>query len=312
MIDAFSGSFSVLVVVAVGAILYRIGFLDDQTAGTISKLAMKVAVPCMLFVNAVDNFTWQFLHETGVWFFLPLAVIVVLYGIAWGIAPLLLPAGDRGVFAAMFSMPNTLSIGLPITLAIFGVDGVPFVTAYYVATAIFFWGFAVNMIARDGGQPPVQGAERVKKVFSPPFVAFLLGAAVSLSGIPIPFFAVKSLGYLGDMTTPLTLLLTGTIIGKMGRSAFILGRSAATTLAGRFAISPVICFLVCFAAGAPAALAKVYVVQAGLPSMNQVMLMSKYYHANEKLAAQMLVITSAMSVIFVPLTVLLLQLVYGA
>jgi Predicted permeases len=307
MWQAFAGIFGILLISGLGYYLSRINFMDASATRFVTKLATKVTIPCMLFKNAVTNFTPEFLETTGFWLLIPLLIIIFLHAMAYGIAKLLhIRKGDTGVFCAMISMPNTLSIGLPITLAIFGVTGIPYVMAFYVSTAVFFWGYAVNWVARDGGQMIVGKLEAVKRIFSPPLLAFLLGAGMNMVHVPLPNFIAAAVENLGGMTTPLTLLLTGSILADMGRDAFKLDKAGAVTLVGRLLLSPVVCLLICLAVSVPMEMTRNYTVQAGLPSMNQVLLMSKYYGANDRLCAQMLMLTTLLSLVTIPLTVLVL------
>ncbi len=307
MFQAFEGVFGILLIVAVGYYLSQKRFMDTASTQFLTKLAAKIAIPCMLFNNAITNFTIDFLRSTGWGLLIPFCVIVILHGVAYISALLLrLPSSDRGVFCAMISMPNTLSIGLPITLAIFGTSGIPYVMAFYVATALFFWGFAVKMIARDAGIRESSRLEAIKKIFTPPLLAFLLGAAINMTGINMPKSFLIATGNLGAMTTPLTLLLTGSILAEMGREAFRLDKTGIITLLGRLALSPVVCLVICLGASLPHEITENYTVQSGLPSMNQVMLMSKYYGANQRLCAQMLTLTTLLSLLSIPMVILVL------
>lgn len=307
MLQAFAGVFGVLLISGLGYYLSRTNFMDASATRFITRLATKVAIPGMLFNNAVTNFTFEFLETTGFWLLIPLVVIIFLHALAYGIARVMcIRKEDMGVFCAMVSMPNTLSIGLPITLAIFGATGIPYVMAFYVSTAVFFWGYAVNWIARDGGQTTVGKLEAVKRIFSPPLVAFLLGAGMNMAHIPLPSFIAIATGNLGAMTAPLTLLLTGSILADMGRDAFKLDKAGAVTLVGRLLLSPLVSLILCLVVSVPMEMTKNYTVQAGLPSMNQVLLMSKYYGANDRLCAQMLMLTTLLSLVSIPLVVLVL------
>jgi len=55
----------------------------------------------------------------------------------------------RGTFASMFSLSNTIFIGLPVNLMLFGDSSLSYALLYYIANTILFWTIGVYGIARD-------------------------------------------------------------------------------------------------------------------------------------------------------------------
>ena len=56
---------------------------------------------------------------------------------------------------------------------------------------------------------PLFSMQTIKKVFSPPLMAFLIGLALVLANIKLPDFLLTSFQYVGNMATPLSLLVIG-------------------------------------------------------------------------------------------------------
>ena len=59
------------------------------------------------------------------------------------------PATRQGVFRTMFTASNTIFMGLPINLAIFGEKAVPYVLLYYICNTTIFWTLGIYLIAQD-------------------------------------------------------------------------------------------------------------------------------------------------------------------
>ena len=55
----------------------------------------------------------------------------------------------QGAFSAMFTFSNTIFIGLPINLAIFGEKAVPYVLLYYIVNTTLFWTIGIFELAKD-------------------------------------------------------------------------------------------------------------------------------------------------------------------
>jgi len=307
MLNAFSGVFNLLLLSALGYLLHRIEFMNDDNIKFITKFTTKVVIPCMLLLNAYQNLNWTFLRRTGLWLLFPLLLSVILYFLARILGKIIrVPQNKSGVFCALMSMPNTISIGLPIAMAVLGEEALPYVMAFYLSTAVLFWTFVAGRIAADANVVPAGWKERIKRMVSLPLVAMLAGMIFGLIGITIPDFLQSALSAIGVMNTPLTLLITGSILSQMGSKAFQLKKEGVAILGGRFIFSPVICFLLCRILAAPNVMTHAYVVESALPCMNQVMLMSKFYGADEQLAAQMIAVSSVLSLIVIPIIVYVL------
>ena len=55
----------------------------------------------------------------------------------------------RGIFCTNFFIANTMFIGLPVNLALFGEKSIPAVMLYYMVNTTFFWTLGVHNIVQD-------------------------------------------------------------------------------------------------------------------------------------------------------------------
>lgn len=74
----------------------------------------------------------------------------------------------------MFFNSNTIFMGIPINLALFGEDSLPYVLIYYVANTMFFWTFGVYEISLDNKKLKAKNSIRktLKNIFSPALLGF--------------------------------------------------------------------------------------------------------------------------------------------
>ena len=117
-----------------------------------------------------------------------------------------------GVFVASFSGATVLFVGVPMTTALFGEAGIPYLLVYFFANC-FSSGRSASIafkwtgVARRGGvRPTFFTLKSVKIIFAPPVVAFLLGIVFVLISIPIPSFLIGTFKSLGSITSPLALI----------------------------------------------------------------------------------------------------------
>jgi predicted permease len=298
-------------------------WITPVVAEAFPKLLINLAVPCMVVYHFYTGF-----DRAGILLsWRALVVLAVTFPVSYllGKASAVLfrvPKTRRGLFSVLFSYSNSMFIGLPVAMALFGDPGLPHAMYYYLANTTFFWVLGYYAIRRDAGvisgqSTRISAGEILKKLAIPPIITIVVMFAVVLAGIPLPDFVVKTAGYLSDLTTPLSLLFMGSMIFETGPEDLRFEKDIGFMFVGRFLLVPAIMFLVSAAAialfspgGASADLLlmrNVFTVQAGLPAMTQTVIISRMYGADSQFATKSFIWTTLASVITIPAYMVLFQ-----
>ena len=193
MIHGLQGIFEILFIIGIGFILAKKGWFIADTSALLTKLVMKIALPLYMLCQLEKDFTHDSLLQIAPDLLLPFSSILLAYVVGRIAVKLLHIRQDRqGVFITCFFIANTIFIGLPVNLALFGTQSVPSVMLYYMANTTMFWTLGVYHIVNDstGGEKamPLFSLQTLKKVFSPPLLGFLIGLAFILANIQLPEF----------------------------------------------------------------------------------------------------------------------------
>ena len=239
------------------------------------------------------------------------------FAIAWGLAAAFkLPRGRRGTFASMFALSNTIFIGLPVNLVLFGENSLSSVLLYYIANTTYFWTIGVYGIARDGAmrngrkRPSLFSAEGLKRILSPPLVAFLAAVALIMAEVSLPRPVMDLCKTLGAMTTPLSMLFIGIVISRVEWKRLRLDRDLLLVIAGRFLLSPAILVLVVGAMDLPQLMKQVFLVQAAMPAMTQTPILAANYGADTEYAGVATSLTTVMGLVTIPLCMVLVGAIF--
>ena len=314
--EAFLGVLVVLCLMAAGFFLGKLKILPESQEGPISTLCIKVAIPCTLFESCLRYIKRETLQEMGPVLLLPLVSILAIWGISMLVARIFkIPKEKRGAFCMLFSLSNSIFIGLPLCRAFFGEAALPYVTVFFPSNTVIFWTIGIAALSADGGKPYTFHPRTLAKVFSPPLVGSILGAVVALAEWPVPDFLLSSVTHVGNMTAPLSMLLTGSILSRMGKSALKLDRRGWLVLAGRFLLCPVLMLGLCLLArqlgwlsmGDGGLILSVFTLEAAMPVMNQSLIMARTLGADHKWVAQMLAISCVAALGILPLWVYLVS-----
>ncbi|KJU97107.1 Membrane transport protein [Streptococcus parasanguinis] len=305
---SISGILVILGMILVGFVIGEKGWFDDKSRGLLAKLVTQVALPCYMLYTITQRFTAADLLKMLPALRFPALSMVVLLGIATGVARIFAVRQDRrGLFISMFFNSNTIFVGLPINQALFGDASIPYVLIYYMCNTTFFWTLGTYLIQRDGeGEAQFDLKTSLKKVFSPPLMGFLLGIVLVMLQIKLPAFLASDLQYLGNLTTPLSMIFIDLSVSHVGVKQLVLGKDQLLILLGRFLVAPLLMATIVYWVPLPSLMKQVFIIQSAMPVMTNAPVVARLYGADSDYAAVMVTETTLATMVVIPILMLLM------
>ena len=305
---SISGILVILGMILVGFVIGEKGWFDDKSRCLLAKLVTQVALPCYMLYTITQRFTAADLLKMLPALRFPALSMVVLLGIATAVAKIFAVRQDRrGLFISMFFNSNTIFVGLPINQALFGDASIPYVLIYYMCNTTFFWTLGTYLIQRDGeGEAQFDLKTSLKKVFSPPLMGFLLGLVMVMLQIKLPAFLASDLQYLGNLTTPLSMIFIGLSVSHVGVKQLVLGKDQLLILLGRFLVAPLLMASIVYWVPLPSLMKQVFIIQSAMPVMTNAPVVARLYGADSDYAAVMVTETTLATMVVIPILMLLM------
>ena len=305
---SISGILVILGMILVGFVIGEKGWFDDKSRGLLAKLVTQVALPCYMLYTITQRFTAADLLKMLPALRFPALSMVLLLGIATAVARIFAVRQDRrGLFISMFFNSNTIFVGLPINQALFGDASIPYVLIYYMCNTTFFWTLGTYLIQRDGeGEAQFDLKTSLKKVFSPPLMGFLLGLVLVMLQIKLPVFLASDLQYLGNLTTPLSMIFIGLSVSHVGVKQLVLGKDQLLILFGRFLVAPLLMATIVYWVPLPSLMKQVFIIQSAMPVMTNAPVVARLYGADSDYAAVMVTETTLATMVVIPILMLLM------
>lgn len=305
---SISGILVILGMILVGFVIGEKGWFDDKSRGLLAKLVTQVALPCYMLYTITQRFTAADLLIMLPALRFPALSMVILLGIATGVARIFAVRQDRrGLFISMFFNSNTIFVGLPINQALFGDASIPYVLIYYMCNTTFFWTLGTYLIQRDGeGEAQFDLKTSLKKVFSPPLMGFILGLVMVMLQIKLPAFLASDLQYLGNLTTPLSMIFIGLSVSHVGVKQLVLGKEQLLILLGRFLVAPLLMASIVYWVPLPSLMKQVFIIQSAMPVMTNAPVVARLYGADSDYAAVMVTETTLATMVVIPILMLLM------
>ncbi|OOP74399.1 AEC family transporter [Clostridium beijerinckii] len=307
--NALGSVFSIVLMISTGFFLSHKGWFDEKTSKLFSRLVCNLAIPCLMISQFTESFDKEKLLSLGGGLFAPFTSMAIGYIIAVIVSKAIKVEKKRiGTFRSMFFVSNSIFIGLPVNMALFGEKSIPNVLLYYIANTTFFWTLGVYEISRDGDSTNANifSFDTIKRIMSPPLLSFTFAVLFILLDIHLPKFVLDTCKYFGNLTTPLAMLFIGITIHSVNFKEFRFSWDMLAIILGRFIISPILILLLCNFANTPLLMKEVFVIQAAMPVMTNTAIVSKRYNADYEYATVNTIITTILSLIVIPIYMLLL------
>ncbi|MDF7672952.1 AEC family transporter [Lactobacillus sp. ESL0701] len=304
----------IILIMALGFLLKQYNWIGDSFSKEISEIITKIALPASIFTSVMEHLNRGSLFQLVKESLFPVLGILIGYIIAAVIVKVLkIKPGRRGIFMAASVNANTVFIGMPLNLALFGEKAMSYLLIYYIVNTFSTWTFGAFFIQNDD---PTAKSKKVKlslkKILPPALIGFIVAIVWMILGIPVPTFAGQTLSYVGNLVTPLSLIYIGIILHDAGLKNIRLDRDTVMALVGRFIISPlVLIILIKIGMGAgyhmPDLMRQTLVVQSATPMPAVLPILANEAHGDVKFATNAVALSSVLFVIVVPILMTILK-----
>ncbi|WP_352418520.1 AEC family transporter [Proteiniborus sp.] len=309
MVAGASSILSILLIIAVGFIISKIGWLENKTGDVFSKIIINISLPSLMITNISQRFSNNTLVQYKYGIIISFACILISYLISYIIGKVTkIDKVKLGLFCALFTFSNTIFIGLPVNIAIYGEDSIPFVLLYYFANTTLFWTLGVYNIKKTKYNKKVKLSINmaIKKILSPPLLGFIIGLIIVLLNIQLPIFIADGLKHIGNLTTPLSMFFIGLVISSVKLQNIKFDLYSCLIIIGKFFITPFIVFMFLHFFDFPALMKNVFILEASMPIMAQIAVVAKHYENNSEYTSWLITFTTIISIIIVPFFAVLL------
>jgi len=274
----------VFLLAAIGWIWVRAGF--EYRIRFVTQLAMTLSVPCLVF-NAMQNSRIDPASLSAV----SLAVVASYAAVTVAMALVVMALRLRmQTFLAPLIFGNTGNLGLPLAFFAFGEQGLGYAAVIFAIMAVYSFSAGVWLVS-GGGSP-------VKALKEPMVWAAILGVVFLWNGWHTPVFLTNTLQLIGQMAIPLMLITLGVALARLTPDRMI--RPFLLSL-GKVAICAAIAWTIGRYLKLDPVAFGVLVLQISTPVAVTSYLLAEKYQADSDSVAGLVVASTLVSVVTLPL-----------
>jgi predicted permease len=288
------------IVMALGYLLFKVKLMDADLNRKLSKLLLNCTLPAMILSSVLEQPAERDYGVVAELFAISIIIYLLLPVIAFFMVKVMhIPIHQQGLYMFMFTYSNVGFMGFPVINSIYGSTGV-----FYAAIVNIIFNvssFSLGVIMMNYGTEHKDGKLiEWKNLLSPGVSVSVLSILIYLSGITLPADIVSVCDSVGNITTPLSMLLIGATLATMDiKSVFNDWHIYPFTLVKQIAVPFVLWMLLKIFIKDPEILGTNTVLLL-MPVANSSVLFANLYMKDEKLAARGVFITTLFSLISVP------------
>ena len=197
-----------ILLLAIGFLCSKVGLIDQPAEKQLTGLLLKVVQPVYLFVAYQRAFDKGLLKD----FMICMAMAAFAFLVMILLPYLFFRKGsrDREVGLLLTAFPNTGFFGIPLISGIYGAEGVFFLTTMITMFNVLLWTYGVLLMS--GQRDTLKNT--MKRLVSPSLIAIVAGLLCFSFGWLLPDAVTSPLKKLGDMNTPLAMLVSGAVVAR--------------------------------------------------------------------------------------------------
>jgi predicted permease len=302
-------SFGLIILTGVGFRRLRIGPDADSVRQAINVAVFNIFLPALcvkiVYTASIDIETLLVPATAWVTTISGLLVSFAVYTLLE--KPLHVSPAEKGVVLLAAAFGNVTYLGLPVLTGLYGYGAAKYALFYdLLATTPLLWLAGAAIASRYGEGKRFEFRESLRTVSSlPPVWGILAGIALKLAHIPLPSFIMRTLGMFGDLVVPLMIFTIGLALSlPRVKHAYIIIPAVLIKLF----LVPFISYSAAVLLGLTGTALASCLIEGAMPTMVLSLLIASRFRLDESLAAFLIVVTTVLSFVTLPLAVHLTEL----
>lgn len=289
----------IFVLMAVGFVCSKARLINEKGTRQMTDVLLLIVMPCVLIKAYQKEFSKELIF--GLLMSALFALVIHIIGIV--ISTLIFKREESlryriNIFSSVYS--NCGFMAIPLLDAAVGTDGVFYGSAYLAVFTILNWTHGICLYSGSLKEISVK-----KIITNPGIIGTTIAIILFVTGIKLPYVLEESVSYLAGLNTPLAMIVTGAYLTRVDFKKALKNVSIYLVSVLRLVIVPIIAVVVAKIINIDALIAKSVLISAACPTAAIAALFATKYELDSTYAAEVVSITTILSVVTIPLVLML-------
>lgn len=297
---AFMKIVVMFIILILGIVCYKKNIVTKEGNSSLSNLLLLVVSPCILYMAFQRDYTPELMKKLAISFIF--SILVNAIAVIASMVIIKKNGKDSEVerMAAVYS--NCAFMGIPIISALFGQDGVFYLSSYVAIFNVMLWTHGVMTMT---GRCDIKVA--LEAIKNPAVIAFILALISFVVGFKVPAPVAETMNFMADLNTPLAMLVAGVTIAQGSIVPALKNARVYLIAALRLIVLPLIGAVVLLLFNFDTMVTMVIIVAFACPTAASGTLFAIRYDKNAVYASQNYLISTLLSVVSLPIVIICAQ-----
>lgn len=294
----------IAIIILVGFILGKMKWIDDGTNKKLVNLLLMVFMPASLYMafpnEYPDEYNKLFIFGLIAGFIVMIAMILVAK-IVFNKKLFKKTLSNEAQFAFVFN--NATFLGYPIVSTVFGEEGIIAYCGFIIAFNLALFSYGVWLFKKKMSWRFI-----IDILKNPNIIAVVVGAILAIFKWRafVPDMVNSSIGYLANITTPLSLICIGYMLSAARISKVIKKWRLFIVALIQLILAPLATWGILKVLQFPSEVVTICTLIQALPTATSLGLFAEKYGGNTEESSELVVISTIMSIVTLPIMAMLL------
>ncbi|MGL6105974.1 AEC family transporter [Romboutsia sp.] len=283
--------------ILVGYVARKKDFMDEEFTSKLSKLTMTIFLPSMIISSMQLEYNSHMIGKITNLILISLIMYTISFTIAYLIKFIFKSKENLGIYQFVILFSNVGFMGYPVVEAVLGKEAIFFTSIFNLPFNLLVMTIGAFLLAKDNDSYTFS----LKSIISPVIIAVILGLILFIFSIKLPLFLNRPLELLGNVTTPVSMLIIGSMLCNSSAFDCFFNKKLYFITFIRLVLLPTIIYFMLKGIVRDDMLLAIPVVISAMPAAANTAILANEYNANESLASQAVFFTTLFSIVTIPL-----------
>ncbi|MCR6515617.1 AEC family transporter [Clostridium sp. LY3-2] len=286
-------------IMLVGIFCRKKNILTEESTTSLSNLMLNITLPSLI-ISSFNYTVSKELEYNCLRIFIYASIIHIFLILISKILCFKEDSDTSIILRSSYIFSNAGFMGYPLMAGIYGKVGVLYTAIFGIPYNIILFTFGSFLFSKKSFKS--SKTEVFKTILlNPGIIATLLGIVLMLFNLKLPDPLFKAISDIGDMTTPLAMIIVGGMLSTVNFKDIFKDKKMYLISFIKLILIPILVYLVVTILGETKELRTICVLLEATPAAVVVSIFAKRYNIKEDLAAKVSFITTLLSLFTIPL-----------
>lgn len=297
---SFNKILVMFVILSVGVICYKTKLINEEGNKSLSNILLMVVNPLLMFISYQIEFEMRLFKG----FLISVGFALISHIVAIIAANVIVKKSVKDFeierMSAIYS--NCGFMGIPIINALFGTEGVFYLSAYMTVFNIILWTHGVILMTGKKNMTTLLNALK-----APAIIAVVLGMITFVAGIKLPQIILEPIESIAGMNTPMAMLIAGISLAQTNVIKTLKNIRVYFAAILKLLAIPILAATVISLFDVDSMVKMTAIIEIACPVASSVTLFAIRYDKNAVYASELYTVTTLLSAITIPVVIMIAE-----